>query len=215
MAGVIAEAVDTAIGAAHRDDPVLPRTGGPAGNARLTAWIGIVLFFAFAVEGATLLQLQQLIAVHLFVGAFIAPVALAKTATTTWRMARYYLGNRSYRAAGPPPLVLRVLGPAVVLTTWAVVGTGLALLPAGHNDQVLFLHKASFVLWFAATAVHVVGRSVPAVRIVAERRDRNPVPGLAFRSALMTVVVAAGIVVGFVVVAAGGSWRSGWGGWAQ
>lgn len=43
---VLNDVVTTAIGAAHRDDSVEPRSGGPAGNARLTAWAGLFLLAA-------------------------------------------------------------------------------------------------------------------------------------------------------------------------
>ena len=209
MERAVTELVETAAGRAHRADPVLLRTGGPAGNARLTAWLGIVLFVAFAVEGFTLLQLHQTLSVHIFVGALLVPVAGAKTLTTTWRMSRYYLGNRPYREAGPPPMLLRLLGPAVVLTTLAVLGTGLALIATGRNDQVLFLHKASFVLWFAATTVHTIARAVPAVLIVGNRSHPTEVPGGALRAAVLSVVVAAGVVTGAVVLPLSHAWTRG------
>ena len=52
-----------------------PRTGGPAGNARLTAWTGLVLLVLFLVEGVTLLSLDSLVGVHILIGAALVPVA--------------------------------------------------------------------------------------------------------------------------------------------
>lgn len=75
----LSEVVSTGLGTAHRDDPVSGRTGGPAGNARLTAWTGLLLLAAFGAECATLLGLRQLIGVHILVGAFLVPPALLKT----------------------------------------------------------------------------------------------------------------------------------------
>jgi len=192
-------------GVATRVDPVLARTGGPAGNAQLTAWLGIILFVVFAIEGLTLLSLRSMLAVHVFVGTFLAPVALAKTATTTWRMARYYLGNAAYRQAGPPPLLLRVLGPAVVLSTLAVIGTGLALIAVGRSHHLLFLHKATFVLWFAITSVHVLGRALTTVSILRERKHRA-VPGTPVRLAVLSVVVAAGVIAGAIALPLTNQW---------
>lgn len=80
----LSEVVSTGLGTAHRDDPVSGRTGGPAGNARLTAWTGLLLLAAFGAECATLLGLRQLIGVHILVGAFLVPPALLKTGTTGW-----------------------------------------------------------------------------------------------------------------------------------
>src|SRR3954452_9307527 len=103
--------VDEASGRSHRKDGVLPRTGGPAGNARLTAWTGVVLLVLFVAELVTLLDVRGLIGWHVAVGVLLVPPALVKTASTGWRIIRYYAGDRSYRQAGPPPWPLRVLGP--------------------------------------------------------------------------------------------------------
>jgi len=129
----VTEVVGTAVGRARRADPVLPRTGGPAGNARLTAWIGLGLLIAFLAELVTLLDVTGLISWHIVIGVLLVPPALAKTATTGWRILRYYTGNRAYRQAGPPPLLLRLLGPVVVLTTLTVLGTGLVLIAVGPD----------------------------------------------------------------------------------
>ena len=45
-----AETLAAALGRAHRADPVLTGTGWPAGNARLTAWTGLVLLALFLAE---------------------------------------------------------------------------------------------------------------------------------------------------------------------
>lgn len=200
----LAELFDTAIGAEHRDDPVVGNTGGPAGNAHLTAWLGLLLLVGFAVEGATLLGLQQLLNVHLFVGTLLVPLALLKSATTTWRMACYYLGKPSYRRAGPPPVVLRLLGPAVVLTTLALLGTGIALVADPQAPQLLFLHKASFVLWFAAMTVHTLARLVPSVQLVTHHGGAAArVPGSAGRALVLLLTIALGVVAGIVVLHVG------------
>ncbi|WP_088285471.1 hypothetical protein [Kineosporia sp. A_224] len=127
----LTDLAQTAVGQAHRDEPVLPRTGGPAGNARMTSWTGLVLLVLFAVEGVTLLAMHQLLSVHIVVGTLLVPPVLLKTVTTGWRAARYYLGSRVYVEAGPPPLVLRVLGPLVVLTTVGALASGLLLVVVG------------------------------------------------------------------------------------
>ena len=59
---VIAEAV----GQSHRDDPVLAWTGGPAGNAVLTAWTGLVVLGLSLAELVTLLSVHRLIGWHRF-----------------------------------------------------------------------------------------------------------------------------------------------------
>jgi hypothetical protein len=55
-----AELVDEATGRSHRSDAATGRTGGPAGNARLTAWPGLLLVL-FLAELVTLLDVRGLI----------------------------------------------------------------------------------------------------------------------------------------------------------
>ena len=100
VSDALADLAATAVGQAHREEPALPRTGGPAGNARLTAWTGLVLLLGFAVEGVTLVAMHQLISVHILVGALLVPPVLLKTATTGWRVVRYYLAAKAYTDAG-------------------------------------------------------------------------------------------------------------------
>lgn len=208
----VAEVVSTAVGQEHRDDPVRPGTGGPAGNARLTAWLGVLLLVAFLVECVTLISLQGLLSVHVFVGALLVPLALAKTATTAWRMVRYYLGNDDYRQAGPPPLLLRLLGPLVVLTSLAVLGTGLALIAVGSREggsfgslagfrlDALTLHKAAFVLWLVVTSLHTLARLVPAVLIAGKRLGPRAVPGGRWRVGALALTLAVSVMTGAVVL---------------
>lgn len=129
--GRLAEVVDVAAGRVDPTDPIAPRTGGPAGNAQLTAWLGLTLLVLFVAELVTLLDVRGFISWHLTLGLLLIPPALAKTATTSWRMFRYYSGAPLYRLSGPPPLFLRLLGPLVILSTLGVLGTGLALLAVG------------------------------------------------------------------------------------
>jgi hypothetical protein len=129
------EYVDEALGRTARRDPIVGTTGGPAGNARLTAWTGVLLLVLFAAELLTLADLRGLISWHLVIGALLIPPALLKTATTGWRILRYYTGREPYRVAGPPPLLLRVLGPLVVAATLAVLGTGILLVVFGPEDR--------------------------------------------------------------------------------
>src|SRR5436190_12840002 len=92
-------------------------TLGPAGNTRLTALTACALLVLLAVEGATLLSLRTLISWHILVGMLLVPLAALKLASTGYRFARYYTGDRAYVQAGPPQLWLRLLGPIVVLST--------------------------------------------------------------------------------------------------
>jgi hypothetical protein len=214
---VIADVVDAALGRAHRDDPVVGQSGGPAGNARLTAWLGMLLLVAFVVECATLLQLWQLMTVHIVVGVLLVALVLAKTATTGWRIVRYYLGDPAYREAGPPPLLLRLLGPLVVLGGLAVLGTGLALIALGgaSRDSIftalgfrvdaVTLHQAAFVLWLGVTVPHTLARLVPAWRLTLGRQ-RPSLGGGVRRVAAVAVVIAAGAIAAGPVLGEAGEW---------
>ncbi|HYM46815.1 MAG TPA: hypothetical protein VES65_11740 [Solirubrobacteraceae bacterium] len=134
-------------------------SGGTAGNERLTTATGIVLVILLAVIGITLLRLRGLLSVHLFVGMLlIGPVAL-KMASTGYRFARYYTADPRYRRKGPPPASLRLIAPIVVLSTVVVLVSGLLLLLIGPSSRgtLLPIHKVSFIVWLAFTALHVLG----------------------------------------------------------
>jgi hypothetical protein len=212
-------------GRSHRVDPVLPRTGGPAGNARLTAWTGLLLLALFLAELVTLLDVRGLVSWHVGIGVLLVPPALLKTATTSWRIARYYTRGVPYVSAGPPLLALRVLGPFVVATTLGVLGSGLVLIALGEQraragsasvlgfrlDWVTF-HQVLFVLWAVATGLHVLARMVPAVQLATggRKEDAGPagrVPGRAVRVAALALVLAVAGVTTALVLPAASSWQ--------
>jgi len=118
-----------------------------------------VLLVLLAAEGATILRIRPLISPHVFIGMVLIPPVLVKLASTTWRFACYYRGAPAYRRKGPPPVVLRLLGPIVVLLTLVLLASGVALLLVSRSwlPLMLTVHKASFFLWFAATTIHVLG----------------------------------------------------------
>ncbi len=128
------------------------------GNARLTGLTSSVLFLLFMAEGVTVLRVHELLTPHVVIGMVMIPVVIVKMGSTLWRFARYYTGDPEYRRKGPPPVFLRLLGPFVVVLTVAVLGTGIALLfvPTADRSGWLFLHKATFVLWLGAMALHVL-----------------------------------------------------------
>jgi hypothetical protein len=214
--GVLASSLAVASGRQHRDDPVLPSTGGPAGNAILTAWTGLVLLVLSVAELLTLIDVRGLISWHLAIGALLIPPALLKTGTTTWRMVRYYRGNAPYQQAGPPPLLLRLLGPVVVLSTLALLATGVVLVLLGEESSRnvlvalplvrvdwLSLHQASFAVWAPATGLHLIGRLVPALQVVARRLS---VPGRLRRRLAAATVVAVAVPLAVLIAHAVGDW---------
>ena len=153
-----------------------------AGNARLTAANAAVLLVLLAAEGVTILRVRQLLSPHVFIGMVLIPPVLVKVASTTWRFARYYRGAPAYRRQGPPPVVLRLLGPVVVILTLVLLASGVGLLLVSRSWLPLLLkvHKASFVLWFGAMTIHVLGHLGEVVRLAPRdwlRRSRREVTG--------------------------------------
>ncbi len=167
-------------------------SGGSLGNEQLTAGVAVLLVVLLAVEGATLLNLRSLLTVHAFVGMFLIPLVVLKLASTGWRMARYYLRGEEYIRRGPPHVVLRVLvAPVLVASTAALFATGVALLALDERHGTLVgLHKASFVVWFAATAVHVLAHLLELPRALRRR-----VAGLGLRLAIVGAALLAGALV--------------------
>ena len=165
----------------------------PGGNEQLTAFAGVLLIVFLAIEGATLLNLHALLTVHAFVGMFLLPIVVLKLGSTGWRMLRYYLGREEYVRRGPPAFPLRVVvAPVIVASTVVLFGTGIYLL-AVHEVQgtAVALHKASFVVWFFATSVHVLARLVRMSEALHARYA-----GLGPRLAVVGVTLVAAAVVG-------------------
>jgi hypothetical protein len=172
---------------------------GVAANARLTATMGAVLFVLFALEGLTILgHVGSLLSWHVFLGMMLVPPVLVKTTTTSYRIYRYYTGDPAYVRKGPPPLLLRLLGPFVILTTFLVIATGVAVLLGGGGGLLGLAHKVSFVLWFVAMAVHVLGhlRETPTLATADYRPGRRPVPGATVRRLLVVAVLVSGVALG-------------------
>jgi hypothetical protein len=188
--------------------------GGAEGNERLTALTGLVLLVLFAAEGVTILSVSRMLTLHFFLGMLLAgPVAL-KVCSVIYRFGRYYSGAPAYRRKGPPAPLLRLLGPVVVLTSVAVIGTGVMLALAGPGGRTwLFLHKASFVLWFGAMTVHVLAYVWRLPRLTgaelaskAGRRANQVLAGRAARWMLLTASVLAGLLLAMLTIHRAGVW---------
>ncbi len=178
---------------------------GVQSNARLTASTAVVLVVLLAFEGITLLRIHTLLTPHVFVGMLLVPPVLVKIGSTTWRFARYYRANATYRRKGPPPAVLRVLGPFVVILTVVMFSSGIVLLlgPASWHSQLLFIHQASFFVWFAAMTIHVVGHARDTLRLAPldwVRRARPVVSGVKTRQAARVVSLALGVALGAMTI---------------
>ena len=209
--------VEEAIGYGHRRDPVAGVTGGPAGNARLTSWVGILLLALGLAELVTVLDVTGLIQWHVGLGIVMTGLALAKTASTGWRIVRYYAGSTTYSGAGPPPMILRLLGPLVILSTLGVLGSGIALIAIGQSagerswfgvlgQQIspITVHQLFFILFVVFVGLHVLARLVPALLQVSGRvrRGQQPsaIPGRRMRAITVLGCVLAGVAALVVVL---------------
>jgi hypothetical protein len=183
---------------------------GVEANARLTGSVAAVLFVLLAIEGFTILEIGRLLGLHVFIGMMLLPLVLVKTATTGYRFARYYTGNPAYVRRGPPPLILRLLGPVVGVLTFAVLVTGVVLLwaPTSWQDTTLFLHKATFILWFCAMTVHVLGHLVDTYRLAPRdwKPQRSTLPRVWLRRATVLASLLAGIGLGVAALGQADQW---------
>jgi hypothetical protein len=179
---------------------------GVVANSRITGAMGVLVFVLLAAEGVTiLLHVRNVISAHVFIGMLLVPPVAVKTCSTGYRIARYYMGRPAYVRKGPPPIILRLLGPLVVLTTGMVLATGIALLFVDRSAKWLStLHKGSFILWFGAMAVHVLGHALETPPLAAADWSSRArlVPGVATRRALLVITIA--VAIGLAL------WSLGW-----
>ena len=188
-------------------------TGGAEGNERLTAATGAVLLVLFAAEGVTILAVQQLLTLHFFLGMLLIGPVLLKACATAYRFGRYYTGAPDYRRKGPPVLPLRLLGPFVLVTTFAVIGTGVVLGYVGASGPWLFAHKAAFVLWFGVMTIHVLAYAWRLPRMIggdlrrrAGCRAREVLAGRRARWLLLTASVLTGLLLAVLTFHQAGAW---------
>ena len=192
---------------------------GADGNARLTGAAGLVLLVVLFVEGVTILEVRQLITLHIFVGLLLIPPTALKLGSTIYRFIRYYAHSPSYVSHGPPAPLLRWTAPLLVIFTGAVLLTGVALLVVGPERPrlVLSAHKASFVIWFALMALHVLGHLKEAVVLSGRDwwpRGRHPRPretaprGRGQRGGLVVGSLVAGFVLAIALLPAASPWTT-------
>jgi hypothetical protein len=186
---------------------------GVEGNEKLTAMTGALLLVGFAIEGFTILQLHRLLYLHFLLGLVLIGPVLLKIGTTVYRFVRYYTGAPPYVRKGPPSPIMRVLGPLLILTSVAVLGTGVILAIVGRSGPWLFLHKASFVLWFGVMTVHVLNYVPRLPRMLTARSGGGSrgaaVPGGTARWGLLVVSLAVGVGVAAVTMHMSSYWGFG------
>jgi hypothetical protein len=170
---------------------------------------GTVLLVLLAAEGFTILSLGQMLTLHFFLGMLLlGPVAL-KAGSTIYRFTRYYAGSTRYRRKGPPQLMMRLLGPVIVASTALMFGSGVVLAvtgPAGRQPW-LFLHKASFVIWFMVMTTHVLVYLPRLPRLIAAEFPPAILGGRGMRLSLLTASLFAGLVIAVLTVHLATPWH--------
>jgi hypothetical protein len=188
--------------------------GGTTGNELLTAVTGAVLIVLLAALGITIIRIGSLLWEHLFIGLLLVGPLVLKLASTGYRFVRYYTRDAVYVEHGPPPLPLRLLAPMVVLSTLVVFVTGLILLFGGPRTRATWfpIHKDSFFVWLAFTAVHVlghlpqVGHSLRADYGPAIEREDYGAPGRSGRAIALASAIVLGLVLAVVLIPDFGAW---------
>jgi hypothetical protein len=187
-------------------------SGGTGGNERLTAMTGAVLLGLLAAEGVTILAKRQLLTLHFFIGMLLVGPVLLKVASTGYRFIRYYTGSVPYVKRGPPAPLMRLLGPVVIAASAGVIGSGIALAFTGPGASLWILaHKAFFVLWFGAMAIHVLAYAPKLPRLLAGRsaaagRARAVLAGAGQRWLLLTASLMAGLLLALATYQLAGRW---------
>jgi hypothetical protein len=220
---LVDDVLQEATGRTRRRDDVVAPSGGPAGNALLVAWTGLLLLALVLAELITLLDVRGLIDWHVGIGVLLIPVALLKTAVTGWRIVRYYTGSEPYRTAGPPPLLLRALGPLVVVSTLALLASGVWLVAAGEESghrtwftllgqrmDLVTLHQLLFWVFAVLAGLHVLARLVPAVVRTTGLAPGGAaaVPGGGRRAVALAAVVVAAVVAVVLLLPLADGWQS-------
>jgi hypothetical protein len=183
--------------------------GGTDGNEQLTAMTGVLLIVLLAGLGVSIVQIGQLIWLHLFLGlVLIGPVGL-KMISTGYRFVRYYSRSPVYVEKGPPQLALRAIAPLVVLTTVVVFASGIWLMLTSplNRSTPLLVHKASFFVWLAVTALHVLGHlpglgaiSIEGGGFASQRLGSPAAAGAAGRWIALAGAIVAGLVLALVLI---------------
>lgn len=189
-------------------------SGGTIGNEELTAMTAIVLLALLGALGITILRVGQLLNPHMFIGMMLLGPVLLKMLSTGWRFIRYYTGSAPYVSKGPPPFIMRASAPIVVLSTVAVFATGIVLLVAGPSARSPFLglHKASFFVWLAFMALHVLGHLPELPRSLRASSRERATPwddygaGRGARALALAGSLVAGVILAIVTIPLFASW---------
>ncbi len=167
----------------------------------MTGTLGAAIFVLLALEGLTILRVDRFMWLHVLIGMALVAFASAKIGSTTYRFVRYYTGQRDYIGKGPPPIILRALGPVVTLTTIAVLGTGIGTVLTPRSHWLALAHKASFIVWFGTMTLHVLGHALETPALASAdwtRLRRNQVTGATARFALLITAAIVALALAFM-----------------
>jgi hypothetical protein len=181
--------------------------GGARGNAFLTSLVGATLLVLLALEGATIPTIHRFLSVHIFVGMLLLGPVTLKLASTGYRFVRYYTGDRDYVRLGPPqPLMRFLVAPVLVISTITLFASGVLLLVEPQRGMLLLLHKASFIVWFGAMAIHVLAYAVRAGRNVLDDFLRGRRAAWLVRLSLAVFAIGAGAILAAATYPLAGPW---------
>jgi hypothetical protein len=184
---------------------------GVVGNERLTALAGAVLLVLILVELVSTANLHALLPIHIFVGVLLAGPLVVKLGSTGYRFLRYYTRAPAYVRSGPPHLPLRVLAPLLLVTTLAVVGSGIGLVVTGPAQSGLLrpLHSLSVLIWLPLIAIHVGAYLWRTLRWVADDWRKHPAeqaPGRGLRLGMNLGALLAGTVAALLLFPGATPW---------
>ncbi len=210
-----------------------PGLGSAEGNERLTAMTGAVLLILLAVECYTILRIGRLLTLHVFLGMLLLGPVVLKAGSVLYRFVRYYTGSAPYRRKGPPALLLRVIGPVIMLLTACVFGSGIMLIVTGPSygppTGWLEVHRISFIAWAFFITIHVLAYVPRLPRLLAAeargvsvpqgetgghagagqhaRRAMEVLGGRGTRLALLITSLLGGLVIALLTVHLAGKWE--------
>jgi hypothetical protein len=187
---------------------------GPEGNERLTTLTGAVLLLIFIAECLTVISVGSHLGLHFFLGMLLLGPVAVKIGSTLYRFGRYDTGAGPYVRRGAPAVPLRVLGPFVILTSLAVLVSGIALAVLGPGrggapQLWLKVHQVTFYLWLILMIFHVGAHLPQMPRILFSRpaaRAGHVLASGPARWLLLGASLAGGLVVALLTYHLSGRW---------
>ena len=170
---------------------------GVRANERLTVLTGILLMVLLGAMLVTATDVRGFLTQHFFLGLLLLPAIALKMASTGWRFMLYYLGNKEYRAAGPPVLWMRLLAVVVVASTVVLFASGVELWAFGSRFGSIWVeaHKLSFTIWLPSVGLHVLGKLGQTWRGTKEELVARSDGSAMSRRSLVVGSLVAGIVL--------------------